>query len=131
MHPRNFEPAFCSAVLRTWNSAPVRSVLMSRGVLRDGIAKHVKSTVEFGARQSADIDKHGLGECSLPSCGKAERTVREFAACSSCRLAWYCCKEHQALHWTKHKRACRGKAAVRNAEATSQVGGGDGETAVA
>ena len=46
----------------------------------------------------ADIAKHGLRDCALPSCSKTETTVKEFAHCSGCRSVVYCCAEHQGLH---------------------------------
>ena len=97
MNPRAYDPAFCAAVLRKWRSNAVSSVLRARGVLQTGIAKAEQSRAEFEARQRADIAKHGLRDCALPSCSKTEKTVKEFAGCSGCRSVVYCCLEHQAL----------------------------------
>ena len=116
MTPRLYDPVFCAAVLRKWRLETVTSVLRARGVLQTGIAKSEQSSAEFEARQRADIAKHGLRDCALPSCSKAEKTVKEFAHCSGCRTVMYCCLEHQALDWHAPKRACREEVAARLAE---------------
>ena len=116
MNPRDYDPAFCAAVLRKWRSEAVTSVLRARGALQTGIANVEQSDAEFEARKRADISKHGFRDCALPSCSKTEKTVKEFAGCSGCRTVVYCCLEHQALDWKAHKKACREKEAVRLAE---------------
>ena len=93
MNPRTYGPVFCAAVLRKWRSAAVSNVLRARGVLQTGVATSEKSQAEYEARERADIAKHGLRECALPSCAKTERTVKEFAHCSGCRSVVYCCPE--------------------------------------
>ena len=125
IHPRNYEPAFYAAVLRKWRSNAVTSVLRARGVLQTGLATHEQSNAEFQARRRADVAKHGLRECALPSCSKTGRTVKEFAGCSGCRSVVYCCLEHQALDWTAHKKECREKEAawLAEEEATDEVTG--------
>ena len=129
MFPRNYDPTFCAAVLRTWRSDAVRSVLQARGALQTGIAKTEQNFAEFQARQRADIAKHGLRDCALPSCSKTEKTVKEFAGCSGCRSVVYCCLEHQALDWRAHKKECREKEAARLAEegAAEDTAGGAAE----
>ena len=124
--PQKYDPAFCAAVLRRWRSDAVRSVLRARGVLQTGTAFHEQTSAEFDDRQREDIAKHGLRVCALPSCSKTETTVKEFAHCSGCRSVVYCCAEHQGLHWTKHKKACREKEAARLA---AEEGGGDATSA--
>ena len=95
----NYDPSFYAAVLRKWRSDAVSSVLRARGVLQTGIAKCEQSQAEFEALKRADITKHGLRDCALPSCAKTEKTVKEFAGCTGCRSVVYCCPEHQALDW--------------------------------
>ena len=124
MTPQNFDHAFCAAVLRKWRSDAVSSALRARGALQTGVAEHEQDKAEFYARQGADIAKHGLRDCALPSCFKTEKTVKEFAHCSGCRSVVYCCAEHQGLDWTKHKKACRKK----QAELLAAEEGGDGAT---
>ena len=116
MNPRQYDPAFCAAVLRKWRSDAVSSVLRARGALQTGIATSEQNNVECYARMRADIAKHGLRDCALPSCSKTEKTVKEFAGCSGCRTVVYCCLEHQALDWRAHKKACREVEAARLAE---------------
>ena len=116
MNPRNVDPTFCAAVLRKWRSNAVSSVLRARGVLQTGVSEYEQVRSEFDVRQRADIAKHGLRDCALPSCSKTEKTVKEFAGCSGCRSVVYCCLEHQALDWRAHKKACKEKQAARLAE---------------
>ena len=126
MHPLDYDAVFCAVVLRKWRSQAVSSVLRARGVLQTGIAMCVQSKAEFQARKRADIAKHGLRDCALPSCSKTEKTVNEFAGYSGCRTVGYCCLEHQALDWKAHKKACREEEAARLAEeeAERETGGG-------
>ena len=114
MNQQNYDPAFCAAVLHKWRSNAVSSVLRARGALQTGIATAKQSNADFKARQRADIAKHGLRDCALPSCSKTEKTIKDFAGCSwSCRSVVYCCLDHQALDWRAHKKACREKEAAR------------------
>ena len=117
LNMETYTPGFCAAVLRKWRSNAVSSVLRARGVLQTGINNYEHSSAEFKARQDADIAMHGLRDCALPSCSKAEMTVKEFAGCSGCRSVVYCCLEHQALDWRAHKKACRVKEAAQLAAA--------------
>ena len=116
LNPRDYQPEFYAAVLRKWRSNAVSSVLRARGVLQTGIVKAEQTQAEFEALRRADIAKHGLRDCALPSCSKTEKTVKEFAGCSGCRSVVYCCLEHQALDWMAHKKACREKEAARLAD---------------
>ena len=126
-----FDPAFRTAILRKWRSNAVSSVLRARGVLQTGCAKLKQTNAEFEARQRADIAKHGLRDCALPSCSKTEKTVKEFAGCSGCRFVVYCCPEHQALDWRAHRKACREKEAARLAAEEEGEGDKKGEGAAA
>ena len=124
---RVYEPAFRTAVLREWRSNAVSGVLRARGVLQTGIAEAEHSQTEFDALKRADVAKHGLRDCALPSCSKTEKTVNEFAGCSGCRSVVYCSLEHQALDWRAHKQACREKEAARlAAEVQTDEGAGAG-----
>ena len=64
------------------------------------------------ARRDADVAAHGLHPCGLPSCDKREATVKQFKYCGDCEAEWYCCAEHQVLHWKEHKPVCRARTAA-------------------
>ena len=131
MTPRNYDSAFCTAVLRKWRSNAVSSVLRARGVLQTGIAQRTQACAEFHARQRADVATHGLRDCALSSCAKTEKTVKEFSLCAGCRSQVYCCLEHQALDWKEHKTACTEKEAARRAEEEAEDEGTGGGAAKA
>ena len=116
VNPQHYERVFCAAMLRKWQSNAVSSVLRARAVLQTGVATSKQNRAEFEVLKRADVAKHGLRECALPSCSKTEKTVKEFAGCSGCRSVVYCCVEHQALDWRAHKKACCEKEAARLAE---------------
>ena len=131
LSPQLHGSAFCDAVLCKWRSLAVTNVLRARGVLQIGIANCEQIEAAFDARRRADIAKHGLRDCALPSCSKTERTVKEFAGCSGCRSVVYCCLEHQALDWRAHKKACREMEAERRAaEEEADDKAGEGAVAV-
>ena len=44
--------------------------------------------------------------CSYPSC---DTVIDKLLLCSACKLASYCCKQHQTLHWKQHKIVCNTK----------------------
>ena len=125
MSPLDYDPTFYvdAALLRTWRSGAVSSVLRARGALQTGVATSEQNNAEFDAQQRADIAKHGLRDCALPFCAKTEKTVKEFAGCSGCRSVVYCCLEHQALDWRAHKKACREREAARLAAEEAAEGG--------
>ena len=126
LSPQRHGPAFYAAVLRKWQSDAVSNVLCARGMLQTGIAKCEQDRAKFIGRQRADIAKHGLRNCALPSCSKTEKTVKEFAGCSGCRSVVYCCLEHQALDWRAHKKACREIEAARRAAEEAEEGAEEG-----
>ena len=120
MTPPNYGSAFCTAVLRKWRSNAVSGVLRARGVLQTGVAKSKQNLAELKELQRADVAKHGLRDCALPSCAKTEKTVKEFSLCAGCCSQVYCCLEHQALDWRAHKKACKEKEAARRAEEAAE-----------
>ena len=63
------------AVLRKWRSNATSSVLRARGALQTGIANAEQTQEGFDALKRADIAKHGLRNCALPSCSKTESGV--------------------------------------------------------
>ena len=121
--PQNYEPSFCTAVLRKWRSSAVADVLRARGSLQTGVTATQEMMAEFSACQHADANI-GLRECAWPSCEKVERTVREFKQCSGCRSVWYCSPEHHTLDWGAHKKDCQKLDEARRA--AMAAGGGEG-----
>ena len=44
--------------------------------------------------------------CEYPECSKS-RGEMSLKACARCQLVYYCCLEHQKLHWKEHKMNCQ------------------------
>lgn len=44
--------------------------------------------------------------CSLAECDFKESQVNQFKKCSRCKVARYCCSEHQKQDWNQHKTIC-------------------------
>jgi hypothetical protein len=57
-----------------------------------------------GARAAADVARHGLRSCTLPSCGATEEYPKTYKLCGRCRGAAYCCAAHSKEDWKRHKR---------------------------
>ena len=66
---------------------------------------HANVLAAWKERGDADVARHGLRACALPSCGAAEPHPRFFKCCSRCRAVYYCCAEHQRADWSRHRRA--------------------------
>jgi hypothetical protein len=60
--------------------------------------------VAFGARATADVARHGLRRCALPSCNTEEPAPKTYKLCGRCRGAAYCCAAHSKEDWKRHKR---------------------------
>jgi hypothetical protein len=56
------------------------------------------------ARGAADVARHGLRCCALPSCGATEEYPKTYKLCGRCRGAAYCCAAHSVEDWKRHKR---------------------------
>ena len=87
-----------------------RKLEAARGFVRRDMAK-------IGNAADATAAQHGLHECSLAGCAAREVHAWQFKRCAACKLAQYCCKEHQVADWPAHKAAC--KAARKAAAAAS------------
>jgi hypothetical protein len=62
------------------------------------------TTAAFAARAAADVARHGLRSCALPSCNSAEPAPKTYKLCGRCRGAAYCCAAHSKEDWKRHKR---------------------------
>jgi hypothetical protein len=60
---------------------------------------------------AADVARHGLRRCALPSCDAQEPHPKLFKLCGRCRRAAYCCAAHSVEDWKRHKREDGCKAA--------------------
>ena len=85
-----------------WTAAPFQAMLHARDL--SNTTANAKTVIdEYNARRAADVAAHGLHPCGLPSCDQREATVKQFKYCGDCEAEWYCCAEHQVLHWKEHK----------------------------
>ena len=110
------DPAFITSLRAKWSSAAMVQMRRARGLL--DTTQESKEVIKASASKLlADVAKHGLMECALPSCGKREASVGQHKRCSACRCAWYCSAEHGALHWREHKPICRATTASQPAAA--------------
>ncbi len=55
-------------------------------------------------RAAADVARHGLRSCALPSCGATEEYPKTYKLCGRCRGAAYCCAAHSKEDWKRHTR---------------------------
>ena len=102
---------FLTTLRARWTAAPFQAMLRSRG-FSNAIADMNAAQDRLKARRDADIAAHGLHPCGLPSCDEREVTVKQFKFCGDCEEEWYCCAEHQVLHWQEHKPICRALTAA-------------------
>jgi hypothetical protein len=65
------------------------------------------ATGAWQERAAADMARHGLNTCALPTCDAKEPHPRFFKCCSRCRNVFYCSQEHQREDWPRHRRADR------------------------
>jgi hypothetical protein len=79
---------------------------------RDGLVGAAKQVVEAGKatladireRGAADVARHGLRHCALPSCAQTEPHPKCFKLCGRCRGVAYCSAAHSVEDWKRHKR---------------------------
>jgi hypothetical protein len=69
---------------------------------RDELSNSMRCTLD--ARAAADVARHGLRFCALPSCGATEEYRKTYKLCGRCRSAAYCCAAHSKEDWKRHKR---------------------------
>ncbi len=87
------------------DEAKLRDVLQN--LTQGESARQERSDCAFaamGARAAADVARHGLRSCALPSCGATEQYPKTYKLCGRCRGAAYCCAAHSKEDWKRHKR---------------------------
>ena len=99
---------FVAALRARWTAAPFQAMLRSRELVDD----NEEYAEKLRTRCAADVAAHGLHPCGLPSCDQREAAVKQFKCYGDCEEEWYCCAEHQILHWKEHKPICRARAAA-------------------
>ena len=116
-----YDATFVASLRSKWTSAAMVQMRRERGSwdVSEEVNQYMK---EDTARWGADVAKHGLKECALPSCDKREASVQQYKCCSACRSVWYCSAEHGALHWAEHKPICRATKAAQKAAAEGGAG---------
>lgn len=71
---------------------------------REGTMKSTHKKLE------RDNNKIGIKFCENKACGKSEAYAKQFATCSRCGFAAYCCRDCQKVDWKRHKLECKEKA---------------------
>ena len=68
----------------------------------------------------AEKDSDLIPFSSIVQCGWTECSeMANLRACSQCKNQWYCCVEHQKLHWKVHKPLCKtAKKVVKEASSS-------------
>ena len=110
----HLEQPFKAELTRAWDRPVLQNALRARGVFdEEDRAIHKKIDETLNKKVAADLAKHGLRWCALPSCAKQELHVFDFKQCSRCKAVVYCSAEHAALHWAAtHKTECASLKAV-------------------
>lgn len=103
--------SFYLPVLRTHGLTSAEELKLSRMLaafesMRDQTDKVLldEKTVR-DEKAAADLARHGLRRCTLPDCGATEPHPKAFKLCGRCKSTAYCCPEHAAQDWRRHKRA--------------------------
>ena len=78
----HLEQPFTAELTRVWDRPALQNALRARGVFdEEDAAIHKKINETLDKKVAADLAKHGLRWCALPSCAKQERNVFDFKAC--------------------------------------------------
>lgn len=93
--------------------ANVRTFLdMNQGIRQENPNSVMLFPVSFDMLAD-EVECHALAHRSMSDddsrvCFGCQRTPEKLLRCSRCKLALYCCRKCQALHWNKsHKKLCR------------------------
>ncbi len=78
-----------------------QAVAQGQSARREQLKNRLADT---GASGAADVARHGLRSCALPSCGATEAYPKTYKLCGRCRCAAYCCAAHSKEDWKRHKR---------------------------
>ena len=93
--------------------ARLQHLLLALRQGRDKVQRNLTAdTAAQSARVAADTARLGLRCCSLPECGATEPHPKAFKLCGRCKSVAYCCPEHSAQDWRRHKRDCKKPDAV-------------------
>ena len=80
---------------------------MEREMAARDISELKRKTAAAANMQALTQSTRKPRKCSLPSCNKREQNGQNFGQCARCKSAFYCCREHQRMHWKSgHKAAC-------------------------
>ena len=102
---------FITALRARWTAAPFQTMLRARGLSNATAEENARCEI-IQMRRDADVAAQGLHPRGLPSCDEREVSVKQFKYCGDCEAEWYCCAEHQVLHWKEHKPICRARTAA-------------------
>ena len=80
------------------------------------LISELRAPVRDHAASCAEPDTMAHNRCCLPSCGaRCSKGGGPLKHCGGCRVAAFCCIEHQRAQWPQHKALCRARAAVQAA----------------
>ena len=81
---------------------------MEREMAARDISELKRKTAAAANKQALTQSSRERRKCSLPSCKKHEQDGESFGQCARCKSAFYCCREHQRMHWKNgHKIVCK------------------------
>ena len=106
--PRLFFPA--ATTRQAWTAVPLLGCTpaATASLLLQQMVVALLPPAEDGGHTPAAAATPGrqqlLRSCALPACAAVEPQPKLFKHCSRCMGAAYCCREHQAADWKRHKK---------------------------